>query len=686
MNYRSALYLPAALLLGACQDRSPVEPGADSAPGHSVQSSSAKPLPGQYIVVFKRDVQDVPGAARQLAGKHRGRLKHTYTAALKGMAVELSDAEAAALRQDPEVRYVEQDQLARAAGSGTQTGATAGLDRIDQRNLPLNGSYGYATDGSGAHVYILDTGINFGHNDFGGRATLGADFIGDGANGVDCTGHGTHVAGTVGGTVYGVAKKVALHAVRVLDCTETAPYSTVIAGVDWVTANHVSPAVANMSLSGPPSAALDEAIANSIAAGVTYVVAAGNGGSDACGVSPADAPDALTIAASSKTDAFASFSDVGACVDLTAPGVDITSDWIGSASATASENGTSMASPHVAGAAALYLGANPTATPAEVATALIDNATPDVLTGVPAGTPNKLLFTGFLGTPPPPASQWSGAAAMLTPRTALALGSTGTQLFAIGGLRNGTILATVERYTGSTNSWLSRARMPGARYDGDGASLINGVLYVPGGRNVNGVPTRTFYAYNVSTNIWSTKAPLPAASACGGSGVISGQLYVLTGCNATGYRGTLARYTPSTNVWTTRAGAPAPHGYPAVAAIGAKLYVAGGRNAAGAATTTLHVYTAATNSWATKAPMPAPRFGAAAQVINGKLYVIGGTTGTGDLATVLIYDPVANSWITGESMPTARRNAAVGIIGTQLYVAGGQTGATSLTTVERYTP
>jgi len=609
------------------------------------------------------------------------------------MALELSDAEVAALRSEPDVRYVEQDRTITVAAGGTQTNPVAGLDRIDQRSLPLSASYGYANDGTGVHVYILDTGINFGHNDFGGRAVAGADFITEGGDAADCNGHGTHVAGTVGGTLYGVAKKVALHAVRVLDCTGTGTFSQVIAGVDWVTANAITPAVANMSLAAPVSSesvALDEAVSNSIATGITYAIAAGNGnpGTDACGTTPADVPAAITAAASSSTDGFADFSNFGSCVDLVAPGVDVKSDWIGSATITATESGTSMAAPHVAGAAALYLNANPTATPAEVVAALSDNATADAITGAPAGTPNLLLFTGFLGTPPPPppTSQWSAMKAMLTPRAAFALGATATQLFAIGGNRNGTILATVERYTASSNSWVTRTRMPAARYDGSGAALIGSFLYVAGGRNLNKVPTRNFYAYNISTNTWATKALVPVGSGCGGTAVISGQLYLFTGCSGSAYRGYLHRYNPSTNVWTARATALAPHGYPAVGAIAGKLYVAGGRNAAGTATTTLHVYTPSTNSWTTRAPMPSPRYGAASQVIDGKLYVVGGTGGSGQVNTVLIYDPVANAWSTAETMPTARQYLAAGVIGGQLYAVGGQSGTTSLNLVERFTP
>lgn len=277
--------------------------------------------------------------------------------------------------------------------SATQTNATWGLDRIDQRKRPLNGSYTYNTTASSVTAYIIDTGILSGHQEFSGRVTGGVTAINDGRGSSDCNGHGTHVAGTVGGRTYGVAKGVKLFAVRVLDCAGSGSNSGVIAGVDWVTYNHTKPAVANMSLGGGASQALDDAVRNSIGAGVTYAVAAGNENQNACNVSPARVSSALTVGATTRTDSRASFSNYGSCVDLFAPGQDITSAWYSSSSSTRTISGTSMASPHVAGAAALYLQSNQGASPSTVASNLNSTATTGVVTGT-NGSPNRLLYKG----------------------------------------------------------------------------------------------------------------------------------------------------------------------------------------------------------------------------------------------------------------------------------------------------
>ena len=388
-------------VVAACAD-SNVPSAPATGPEVTLSRSGVPQGRANYIVVLKNDVADVDFEARRLSGKHLGVLKHTYKAALKGMALELTAQAAEALRNEPSVALVEADQVMTI--SATQTNATWGLDRIDQRNLPLDGTYTYGTDGSGVTAYIIDTGMNLTHSEFTGRATSGYDAIDNDFTATDCHGHGTHVAGTVGGTVYGVAKQVSLVAVRVLNCQGSGTNIQVIAGIDWVTANADLPAVANMSLGGGFSAALNTAVQNSIAAGVTFAVAAGNSNANACNYSPSSAPDALTVGSTTSTDARSSFSNFGTCVDIFAPGSSITSAWYSTNTATNTISGTSMASPHVAGAAALYLAANPAATPAQVATALTGNATTGLIPSLPAGTVNRLLYIGTEPEDPPPPS------------------------------------------------------------------------------------------------------------------------------------------------------------------------------------------------------------------------------------------------------------------------------------------
>jgi serine protease len=381
--------------------------GTSAAAAQEVQTPE-RAIPGQYIVVLDdRQVArgDVPQVADALARQHGGRLARVYNRAIRGFAITVSATGAAALARHPRVRYVEQDSERFIVD--VQGSAPWGLDRIDQRDRPLSGTYIYNTYASNVHAYIIDTGIRSTHGDFAGRVASGFTSIADGNGTNDCNGHGTHVAGTVGGTTYGVAKGVTLYPVRVLNCQGSGSTSGVIAGIDWVTANHVSPAVANMSLGGGASTALDDAVRNSVAAGVTYAVAAGNSNANACSSSPSRVSQALTVGSSTSSDARSSFSNFGTCVDLFAPGSSITSAWHTSDTATNAISGTSMASPHVAGAAALYLSVNPTAAPAAVHAAIVDNASVNKLSSIGTGSPNRLLYSIFGGTPvdtPPNAS------------------------------------------------------------------------------------------------------------------------------------------------------------------------------------------------------------------------------------------------------------------------------------------
>ncbi|MET9224725.1 S8 family peptidase [Lentzea sp. NPDC003310] len=356
-------------------------------PGAGVQA-----VEGSYIVVLK-DGARTPASA--LASRYQGTVKHTYSAALNGFSVTgMSERQARRLAADPDVQFVERNTFATI--QATQTNPVWGLDRIDQANLPLSKSYTYPNTASNVTAYVLDTGIRKTHSEFEGRATDGYDFIDNDSVAQDCQGHGTHVAGTVGGKTYGVAKKAKLVGVRVLDCNGSGAWDGIIRGIDWVTANGKKPAVVNMSLGGSgTNSSLENAVRRSISAGFTYVLAGGNSGQDACNFTPARTPEAITVGASDRADKrsiwTAGSSNWGRCLDIWAPGSDIVSASHSTDTGTRSMGGTSMASPHVAGAAALYLSANPSATPAQVRSALVGAATPNKLTDIRTGSPNLLL-------------------------------------------------------------------------------------------------------------------------------------------------------------------------------------------------------------------------------------------------------------------------------------------------------
>jgi len=390
------------MLAGAAMVATMAAP-ATAAPsvGEIRSAGGATAVADSYIVVLKDSSvggragtrqATVKSTASSLAERFGGSLGYVYGDALNGFEVKLSEKAAKRLAAHPSVDYVEQNHTVNL--TATQTNPPWGLDRIDQRNLPLDGRYTYVSDGTRVKVYVIDTGIRITHNDFGGQAIYGYDAVDGTLPADDCNGHGTHVAGTVGGTTYGVAKDSIPVAVRVLGCTGSGTWAQVISGINWVTSDHQAgqPAVANMSLGGATNSALNTAVANSIADGITYAVASGNSNANACNFSPASVPTALTVNASQSNDARASFSNWGTCTDLFAPGVSVLSAWHTSNTATNTISGTSMASPHVAGAAARVLEVNPTWTPAQVHSYLVSQATPNVVTSPGTGSPNRLLY------------------------------------------------------------------------------------------------------------------------------------------------------------------------------------------------------------------------------------------------------------------------------------------------------
>jgi len=387
-------------------------------------SFRTEPIKDQYIVVFRSGVNDVEGRTRGMLNRTRGKLKHTYKSGLRGFAASMTAEEASLLSQDASVAYVEQDQVVWVQQKGKETTSSSGkttdgksgggkggkggkttstltttkqsmapwgLDRIDQAALPLDLSYSYSRTGTGVNAYIVDSGIRTTHVEFGGRATADFSAINDEYGATGCFWHGTHVAGIIGGNTSGVAKGVSLHSVRVLNCSGAGTVSDLLAGIEWVTANRVLPAVMNISIVAGPSTAIDDAITRATESGISVFVAAGNFSDDACNYSPSRASDAIAVGASTILDELASFSNVGSCVDIVAPGLGIRSASDSTDTAMMGASGTSMASPHVAGAAALYLQSFPLSTPAEVRAQVLTASQADALTGIPLGTSNALL-------------------------------------------------------------------------------------------------------------------------------------------------------------------------------------------------------------------------------------------------------------------------------------------------------
>ncbi|MET7394506.1 S8 family serine peptidase [Dactylosporangium sp. NPDC005572] len=477
---------------------------AASAPppvGDILPSGTAKVVADSYVVVLKDSASlqqhGVDATAKALTGRYGGKVGHRYSRALHGFEISLSEAAAKRLAGDSAVEYVQRNGIFQA--SGTQTNPPSwGLDRVDQSSLPLDGSYTYPNTASTVHAYVIDTGIRLTHNDFGGRATTGFDAVTAGGTAADCNGHGTHVAGTVGGSSYGVAKGVQLVAVRVLDCGGSGTTAQVVAGIDWVTAHAVKPAVANMSLGGGADATIDNALQNSINSGITYTVSAGNGDAvgnplNACNFSPARVPAAITVGATDSSDTRAYFSNYGSCLDIFAPGVSITSAWNSSNTANNTIDGTSMAAPHVTGAAALVASANPSWTPQQIRDYLVSGAVNGAVIDPGTGSPNKLLRVAN----PAPANDFSlaltsqsgsvtaGGSATTTAVTGTVAGSAQNVTFSATGLPTGVTVSfsptSVTSGGSSTVSIKTTASTPSGVYGitivGTGTSATRTALF-----------------------------------------------------------------------------------------------------------------------------------------------------------------------------------------------------------------